>query len=1595
MGPISDHITTESHPSEYSTTPTVQSSSEHAVHIHLQEHDHYHVHSTDKNVAVTTLIYPTEQETVSGPHDVQDYDLSSQTENETRQSHTAEVGSSEKTVNHHSYHPEVPASVHMIYDDDDGGGAPNTERSYHTAGKDEDLGSTVSPHLHTETQTFTVNVINEHPVTEYSDDMIIRHRDNESNGTTVSERQKVSASWLNMFTPHEIHTEAEIVTTVFSVTSELQEHHTTTSEGIFGEDTENEARPMEKKRGFTHSIHENRSEDFNSSASKKSDTADTSETAAAEPASIRHSSHSENETATNSSKVQAADIPVRIVDAENEEHDQMLTSVYMKNDTKIMPDSSDKMKSVPLTQLAGREMHKHGSDLFNDVYFPDSEHAENDTALNALSPEDYENHAVKPVNVVSKPNPNLKKGARLDDDEMFQMNPNEHDHTATSEPNAESVPVIIHSSESASKSSAAPVTNPFYSQVGIPENNKTLSVSREITGPHFIPVTEVTELGNATVGNVEHLDEAKSKRGDADGHDMLENITEPAVAEIMLKPDKQNLSAVVKGTDKQVDKEGILTESVSEGTFEDTVTGPVTSTDASTAELSEFYSMETTTVIQADHVASDIMMKDVEMTTVPTFESANTHNAKPTLSFHVNGSNNSGEGKNSSALGDNTIEDGQLLHTGFFSTTTELEVDHSFTVAPLSEHHDNETMPKNKVTMVESVPPIDVTTQTESVGVTSKNLLLDEEHSTAAPSDSVPTQSVVHMLAAKISPTLPHELSDYMTTVVPHEENDISSSADANDDKRKTDTGIFETPQDKQQGVTKSEDRALSNTIANVTQSVDTNSTPHKGAATTTDSTDKTEKDDVNSVNVSEKVSSAFGVSSDTAEALSAVPDTAEASSAVPDPTGSSSAAPDTAGASSAAPETRGPSTDASDSVGVSSVTPDTSDISSASPDIMLNYEEVQVTKTDTQNTANGAKEMASDSKKEVQDADALGPKAVQEHVNTVKPLLQNVSSTHNNQEPILLGLGNNTDAKSHGSLDTRITEHNNSDFEKPHEFTDIENKLLVDSGKIHDVAMSSTTEYANEIHALPPSGGGNVIPPTAQSTLLVDPITDEIQIPTLVGQVKKETIPVNITEGLSAVEQTEKGENLTNLKVDKETPAVPVSKPEPKKKDFLNVSINKKPLKFTGDTSSLQGENDQLPSDKSTISLYEKKPVDKLQKFDKDSSKKIDKIGFSALPVGDNSFDEQDDLLEDTDVITPAKETSANTTVTVFQGANSTTEVSSLVDEEARPVDEDDENEDLLTSLRKDIGRVNIVEPQGMVMKDKTSDRGGNKDHKFEGEMIKNESIAMADNQHVLARNVTDKATDEVKIHTESSIAVGIEPAIGLGGNETSALTDSVLTTRMPLAAASVVPRVTMNEPVSPSAAPGDEKLIMTKSPTDEPSLKFYNQTTVQKALDKNVTGNTSTAETDSLVPVTSDSSYVLSDTARNTSLLNPNVAIVMSTIQEDGSSSATASAPPLVLPTNITLLESSEVPANTVVTLNNKDFARLHKGSVSLEYGGTQSSTKEFNTTTDAFQPGGSNGATRNWIFETNTTASRSAILEPPTTFSKCASGWLLSLH
>jgi hypothetical protein len=1609
IGPLTELTTVQSHhssswhPNYMTEVPTdLLSSTEHNFH---HEHGHDHDHHFDEHVPVTTVMGPSESENVSvsqAPDIALDHEFARtllpqyERENDTLRLQGAEGSSTEMSENPHRHFQEVPVSVQVIYDDD----MTHPEHTTYTPVGDhelhgEELGPTSSPHFHKDTQTLIVNVADgnsshttevphklsphEHFMTEFPDEMVTRHTAYESNVTVSSQSPgsltphdhnviDTSTDYSNMFLPtNEVHVDTGgIITTDIPVMSDHKEHRTAIP---FGEHAENEAEPtdypfdMEKKGGIPHIVHVNRTEELKNTTSKKLGIEESSKNSAEEPAFIHHNIKMENEAEISSSKPTATDVSVTLVQVNHANHNDSLRTGHadimltpsMDSATEVMQGSHDGMATIPSTEVPDREEHRHAGLLYSDVYFSDSEHTENDT-LNALLPEYYESHPLQPVTVASKPaqnatgfhNPDLKKGPRLDDD-MFHMNSNEeHDHAVTGDPTVESVPVVVHDSES--------VTEKSHEQVDTSEKEHFLSVLDDNLHPNFISAAEVPEHGNATFETVEHQLETANKTGDESVvsgmlHDKTRNITEPAAGETTLKPDKNDLSELLKGSDKQIPLDDILTGSVSQGTSEGMVT--VATTEIFIPGLKQKVAVFGTEIpdMKRDQVSTDSTMKDVEMTTL--FESDSFASSKRnfTSSILVHDSSNSSKSNISLSAGENTIEEGELLDPGLFTTTTEHEMDHPLTVAPLLEHHDNETiLPRNlyedtdthsglrnNEAIVGPEQSVEITTKMESMDTTTKSMLSDAENSSASPADSLTTQSVVQILTANSSSALLSESSSEpndINTALPHEENDIFS-ADTNGKKQKIDTGITEMPESKRLVATPPENEVLTNTVQNLTQSGEMNmSAVPKDSATTTDSTDKTEKDDVvSNVTVSEKTSSPILHLS-------------------------------------------------SDEVGTSS----------ASPDLLVHHQEAKMNKTEEMIiTTTSTTETPLESDNEAKDIDLHLFSKLEEHINTVRPLPHNVSSTHSDHRAIT----ESTVLGSAGSLVTGVSDNSSTAFEKPHEFTDIENKLLVEPGKAQDVSVSSTTEYANEIHALPPSGGGNVIPPTAQSTVLLDPITGEIQSPTSVSQLKNESLIMTTDEGHSAVGHVQNDENSTTTKFDKDLLAVSISKPEPKKKDLLSGSINKKPLKSVGETSSLHGENEQLIPDKSAVNLYEKKPVDKLQKFDKDSSKKIDKMGFAALPVGEDIFD----VAENVDVTTPGTASSARTTGASPVRANSTSETE---DTESRPVDEEDENEDPLVDVRGNIEHVNVVEPHSMVTKEKKLDLEGSKMYRFEGETMMNENITVADYQHVSSRSdivdKTDSATDKVKNHTESPIAVGIEPAILRGANETSVLTEALLTQRELPANQNLAPQSNSNVSESSSATTSEAKVSATESLTDEPLLISDNQDATQKVLDGNVKDNAtlaSTSEIPFLPSMTSESSTLTLDSAGNSSVMNLSLGIVVATPQKVSDPDAPTTAPPSELSTNMTVETSSKSPevlVSTVVTLND-NFATLHKGTTMLlEDGHAQNSTKDFNITTveeDISPVGRNNGVIRWWTSKNETTPGGFAVGETPVAFSKCASG------
>ncbi|XP_068086378.1 uncharacterized protein [Anabrus simplex] len=175
--------------------------------------------------------------------------------------------------------------------------------------------------------------------------------------------------------------------------------------------------------------------------------------------------------------------------------------------------------------------------------------------------------------------------------------------------------------------------------------------------------------------------------------------------------------------------------------------------------------------------------------------------------------------------------------------------------------------------------------------------------------------------------------------------------------------------------------------------------------------------------------------------------------------------------------------------------------------------------------------------------------------------------------------------------------------FSKPNDFSEenVENKLTIEAGK---TTSTTTASYTSDIHGVPPSAEGNVIPPTSQSVLLLDPITGEIHPRSETDESLNITAPVTETPML-IVDGNQPSENSTVDIVDQ---IAPESKEEVKKKD-LNTVASKKAIHSSGDLAT----SDVEPN-KTLIGTFEKKIGDKIQKLEKEHSKKVEKFGIFSL---------------------------------------------------------------------------------------------------------------------------------------------------------------------------------------------------------------------------------------------------------------------------------------------------------------------------------------------------------------------------------------------
>ncbi|PSN42124.1 hypothetical protein C0J52_19796, partial [Blattella germanica] len=1067
---------------------------------------------------------------------------------------------------------------------------------------------------------------------------------------------------------------------------------------------------------------------------------------------------------------------------------------------------------------------RHGGFLFNDLFSNDSD---NDTFSNSLSPEDYENHPIAPVENSSSV-PLLKKGPRLDDDEMSVMNPHdERFYNTSTEPTVESVPVFVHDSESATSTPA---------QI----HNDSSTSDRNIH-PNFISPTEAPEPENTTTEAVEHHTEIISRTQfgvhmtGIENHEDLINKTEDGAAMMV--------TTMETATDITVLPKEIVNETTTQDTPVKILTplnNLIAEHDVTTMKAAEMTTLNTSRrntelpLMQESSVTTE----EMEMTTFVDLDSIDFGRSSSETPVIQKGS----EESNSSSSGENVIEGGEILHPGLISTTTEHQEDQPNTVVPLPDLHENEAVfPRNYHDLNDTQNGLNVThnntVQAEGPEISIKELQGQE--------DTPTTPSEVHLPPGTTLPPIHNGI---------HEDNVISSSG--------------EVPE-------------------------------KKDAATTTDSTDKTDKNDVVSNEaVVEKTISPF-----THEILntSSTQENLTNNSNVSDSNSATSEA-------SVMVEKEAEHIDDLDvnleSDHVNTVKPlppighenipSTSEsiIMHSSTEVNLNAAEKPNSAVETSTVHN---QVSADNNTESNSllGDIIhAEKSIE--ISTLRPTSLTTESSiavNSNSafEDPQFSSSERATTPSFNNTDSKPLEHSNGAFEKPNAFTeeDVENKLIVDHGKAQDSGTSSTTEYINDIHALPPSGGGNIIPPTAQSIVLVDPITGDIHHPTSVNELKNETSAMTTTEHFPAENTTQDDSIL-----------FPFAKPE-KKKD-------KKPV-----TSSLQ-------------------------KFDKDSSKKIDKMGLAALPLDES----------DMDMTTKEVSTTPSTLPSATPMNESHPNVASQ--DEPRPADELDENENPLVGIHGDIEHVNVVEHVDDSAKVKKSEL--NKTARLEGESSVDESIAPSS-------NTTENSTIG---RVESNIAVGIEPA---GNNETSVSHDTLLIPRILPTNGNPAPEV-KNETQSLDASDVVPANVNSNSSSiSESAGASDNATSVETRKDLNLV---QTINDNVSVPMTT--SEPVNTTSESSLMMN--VSPGMTTLPQENSNSMTT-LPPIPAESSS---KTPEVPQTTVVTLNSEDFAKLHKETIE----GANSTDVKEEEARILFQPA-----------ENRTLIDSSASGEFPKTFSKCASG------
>ncbi|KAJ8871828.1 hypothetical protein PR048_028168 [Dryococelus australis] len=259
-----------------------------------------------------------------------------------------------------------------------------------------------------------------------------------------------------------------------------------------------------------------------------------------------------------------------------------------------------------------------------------------------------------------------------------------------------------------------------------------------------------------------------------------------------------------------------------------------------------------------------------------------------------------------------------------------------------------------------------------------------------------------------------------------------------------------------------------------------------------------------------------------------------------------------------------------------------------------------------------------------------------------------------------------------------------------------------------------SVKDNFGEVLRIPPSSDGNTIPPTSHDVSQVG-----------VGSIMKDMAAVN------ASTNSQESPIDDRVLVDNAHSEILLDKTEVKKKDLSSTGNNKKTNKATD--LSYQ-EDEDTSSGKLTNGIFDKKG-----KYDKDASRKVDKI----------------DLLD-------AKEERVNVSNMAFDSMNVTATITDApkIPEEQRAVDVQDENENALHVITDNSEDINTVHE---------SDVSENKREKKKSEKMGTKEVAPDKIQRQSIVDATNSSTVDVpreSVMSEKDISMAEQEKLGLGAS-------------------------------------------------------------------------------------------------------------------------------------------------------------------------------------------------------------------------------------